>query len=328
MPTPKYSIIIPVYNRPQEVDELLESLTHQTLRDFEVIIIEDGSTIDAKEIIKKHKPQLDIHYFAKANSGPGPSRNYGFEKATGNYFVVFDSDCIIPPTYFGTVDNFLQLSPLDVWGGPDKGSADFTSMQQAMAYTMSSIFTTGGIRGGKSKNFQPRSFNMGMSKEVFKNTGGFLLDRSAEDIEFSIRAKKMGMKVGLIPQAFVYHKRRTDFRQFFKQVANFGKGRVQVGQVHEGAIKPAHWFPALFLMGLVFILLAIFIDPSLPVLMAYGYIFYFAMIGIHAYATTNSVAIAFLSIPAAFVQLTGYGYGFLKEKFSREVEEVGKSGSQ
>ncbi len=325
MINPKYSIIIPVYNRPQEVDELLASIVQQTVRNLEVIIVEDGSVTTAESVVDKYKGELTIRYFTKPNSGPGPSRNFGFERAAGDYFVVFDSDCIIPPSYLATVDNFLQLSPLDVWGGPDKGSSDFTEKQQAMAYTMASIFTTGGIRGGKAKDFQPRSFNMGMSKEVYKNTGGFQLDRFAEDIEFSIRVKKMGLKVGLIPQAFVYHKRRTNFNQFFKQVSNFGAGRVQVGRVHPNAIKLAHWFPAFFFIGLVLLPLLFLVAPAMGMLGVFGYSLYFSIIALHAFATTNSLHVSILSVPAAFVQLTGYGYGFLKEMVKRK--KVLKSGS-
>jgi glycosyltransferase involved in cell wall biosynthesis len=313
MNTVKYSIVIPVYNRPQELDELLRSLTLQTFSDFEVLVVEDGSTISSREIAANYQPQLTLYYFVKPNSGPGPSRNFGFEKATGNYFIVFDSDCIVPPDYLKTVDNFLQVSPLDVWGGPDKGSPDFTPLQQAMAYTMSSVFTTGGIRGGSSKDFQPRSFNMGMSKEAYKKTYGFALARFAEDIEFSIRAKNLGMNVGLISQACVFHKRRTDFKQFFKQVSNFGRGRIQVGHVHPKAIKLVHWFPAAFLIGLIFLPFTFLLNPFVSIIGIFGYLLYFSMIGSHAYSTTHSRLVACLSMPAAFVQLTGYGYGFLRE---------------
>jgi glycosyltransferase involved in cell wall biosynthesis len=315
MQTPKYSLIIPVYNRPFEMDELLASLALQTFRNFEVIIVEDGSVLDSKEVVNKYLLQLNVNYFYKPNSGPGPSRNFGFDKANGAYLIVFDSDCIVPPSYLTTVDNFLQLSPLDVWGGPDRGSPDFTPKQQAMAYTMSSIFTTGGIRGGKSKDFQPRSFNMGMSRDVYKNTGGFLLDRFAEDIEFSMRAKNLGMKVGLIPQAYVFHKRRTDFKQFFKQVSNFGRGRIQVGRVHSDAVKLAHWFPAAFSIGLILLPFSFLIAPIFGIVGIVGYLFYFFIIGAHAYTTTGSILVGTLSIPSAFIQLTGYGCGFMKELF-------------
>jgi glycosyltransferase involved in cell wall biosynthesis len=313
MKKPKYSIIIPVYNRPQELNELLLSLKKQTFRDFELIIVDDGSIDSSEPVIMRFLSEFYLSYHHKANSGPGPSRNYGFEKAKGDYFIVFDSDCLIPSNYLATIDTFQNFSPLDVWGGSDKGSPDFTPKQQAMACTMSSIFTTGGIRGGNPRNFQPRSFNMGMTREVYKKTGGFLLDRLAEDIEFSIRAKKMGFKVGLIPQAFVYHKRRTDFAQFFKQVANFGAGRIVVGRAHPGSVKLTHWFPAFFLMGMLLLPVLTALLPFYGLIGLCCYVGYFILIALHGLAKTESIKVALLCIPAAFIQLTGYGYGFLRE---------------
>ena len=235
---PKYSIIVPVYNRPDEVRELLESLTGQSYKNFEVLIVEDGSTITCEKVFEEYTQLLHIRYFFKPNSGPGPSRNFGFKQARGNYLVVFDSDCIIPEGYFKAVEDFLGHTPLDAWGGPDRGHRDFTILQQAMAFTMSSVFTTGGIRGRKKAPgaFQPRSFNMGISKEVFLHTGGFAFDRFAEDIEFSLRMKELGYRVGYIHEAFVYHKRRTGLKQFFWQVYNFGRGRVLVGRA---SLEPA-----------------------------------------------------------------------------------------
>jgi len=222
---PKYSVVIPVYNRPDELDELLKSLTQQSVKNFDVVIVEDGSSLTSEKVVEAHSNDLTIHYFFKSNSGPGPSRNFGFERARGEYFVVFDSDCILPPDYFQSVDRALHEHQWDAWGGPDKGHENFTIAQRAMAYTMSSILTTGGIRGGKKSVgwFQPRSFNMGISRRVFEQTKGFAFDRFAEDIEFSIRMKKAGFRVGLIPEAFVYHKRRATFGQFYNQVFNFGK---------------------------------------------------------------------------------------------------------
>jgi GT2 family glycosyltransferase len=309
-----YSVIIPVYNRPQEVEELLESLTLQTRKDFDVILVEDGSTVTSEKVYEKYSSVLPVSYFFKPNSGPGPSRNFGFEKATGNYFVVFDSDCLLPPSYFEAVDKALAQTPLDAWGGPDRGSHHFSVTQRAVAYTMSSALTTGGIRGSSAKGFQPRSFNMGVRKEVFQKTGGFHFDRFAEDIEWSIRIKKAGFRVGLIPEAFVYHKRRTDFDQFFKQVSNFGKGRALVGRVHPDAVRITHWFPAFFLCGLLALPFMVWLFWPLGLTILLAYCLYFAAIAADAGIKNNSLAVACLSIPSAVIQLTGYAIGFLKEK--------------
>lgn len=317
MHTPKYSVIVPVYNRPHEVKELLQSLVQQSYKNFEVLLVEDGSTQTSREVYEQYASTLSITYFFKPNSGPGPSRNFGFERARGEYFVVFDSDCVIPETYFEAVEKFMQTETIDAWGGPDKGRADFTSLQQAMAYTMASVFTTGGIRGGSKKGFQPRSFNMGISRTVFARTKGFVFDRFAEDIELSVRMRKQGFKVVLIPDAFVFHKRRTSFREFFKQVSNFGKGRVLVGQAHPGEIKPTHWFPACFLVVLCSIPIVTLLFPKPGALLILGYLSYFLLIGFHSLFTVKSLPVAVLSVPSAFIQLTGYGIGFLKQMFVR-----------
>jgi glycosyltransferase involved in cell wall biosynthesis len=313
---PKYSVIVPVYNRPQEIDELLGSLQKQTYRDFEVILVEDGSSIPSNQVFEKYSTSLSIHYFFKPNSGPGPSRNFGFERARGEYFVVFDSDCILPETYFDAVEIALTKFSWDAWGGPDRGHENFTPLQQAMGYTMSSVLTTGGIRGGKKRVglFQPRSFNMGISRAVFEKTNGFKFDRFAEDIEFSIRMKKLGFKVGLIPEAYVYHKRRTSLKQFYHQVFNFGRGRILVGKAHPGEVKITHWFPAVFTSGLIGIVILALIDIRLSLLVLSLYTVYLVVIGIDAWRVTQSVLVAVWSIPSAFVQMTGYGLGFLREK--------------
>jgi glycosyltransferase involved in cell wall biosynthesis len=318
MNQPTYSIIVPVYNRPQEVAELLESLTRQTVLDFEVVLVEDGSAITSEKVFEQYSSRLSMQYFFKPNTGPGPSRNFGFEKARGNYFVVFDSDCILPSHYFEAVDRFLRIEKADAWGGPDRGMKDFTPLQQAMAFTMSSLLTTGGIRGGKEKAFQPRSFNMGISRAVFENTRGFHFDRFAEDIELSIRIRKAGFKTALIPDAFVYHKRRTSLSQFFQQVSNFGKGRVLVGRKHPGEVKPTHWFPAFFLLGLLAIPVLFFFLPYGSVLLTLSYGFYTVSVAIDCFMTTRSWHVTFLSIPSLFVQMIGYGWGFLKTMMSNQ----------
>lgn len=315
--TPKYSVVIPVYNRPDELDELLGSLAEQTFKNFEVIIVEDGSEQRSELVYEKYSPRLSIQYLFKPNSGPGPSRNAGFDKAKGEFMVVFDSDCILPPGYFEAVEKYLAAHPLDAWGGPDRGHENFTVLQQAMAYTMSSFLTTGGIRGGQSSNdsFQPRSFNMGLSRKVLEKTGGFAFDRLAEDIELSIRMRKAGFKVGLITDAFVYHKRRTSLGQFFNQVQGFGRGRIRVGKTHRGEVKLTHWFPALFLLALLFMPIFFLLTSYLFWIEVLGLLMYLAAIFSDALRATKSMKVAFLSVPSAIVQLSGYGLGFLKEKF-------------
>lgn len=318
---PRYSIIVPVYNRPQEVEELLASLTQQTYRDFEVLLVEDGSTKTAEIVYEKYANQLTIHYYRKPNSGPGPSRNFGFQRARGDYFVLFDSDCIIPAQYLTVVNDSLLKESLDAWGGPDRGHESFTPLQQAMGFTMSSIVTTGGIRGKKASlgHFQPRSFNMGLSREVFLKTGGFKFDRFAEDIELSIRMKEAGFRVGLIPDAFVYHKRRTTLGQFFRQVSNFAKGRVLVGRAHPGEVKITHWFPSLFTLGLIVMVLAALFVPVIGMATAGFYLVFILVLFVDAVIQTKNLKVALLSIPAAFVQLIGYGLGFLKEKLKTYI---------
>lgn len=315
--TPKYSVVVPVYNRPEELEELLQSLTEQTFQNFEVIIVEDGSPQRSEHVYEKYASRLSLQYLFKQNSGPGPSRNAGFEKAQGEFMVVFDSDCILPPGYFESVEKSLAAHPLDAWGGPDKGHEKFSPLQRAMAYTMSSYLTTGGIRGGAAvmHSFQPRSFNMGMSRKVFEKTGGFAFDRLAEDIELSIRMRKAGFKVGLIPDAFVYHKRRTSLGEFFRQVQGFGRGRVRVGKVHPGEVKLTHWFPSFFFLALMLLPVALFLVPFLFWIEILGLLMYFAAIFSDALRVTQSMVVSVLSIPSAVVQLAGYGLGFLKEKF-------------
>ncbi|HEY8935654.1 MAG TPA: glycosyltransferase [Cyclobacteriaceae bacterium] len=313
---PKFSIIIPVYNRPQEVDELLSSLVAQTVKSFEVIIVEDGSSIRCNDVVDRYRDILTIQYFYKPNSGPGPSRNFGYQHAQGEYFVVFDSDCIIPPTYLEAVEKSLQQNHWDAWGGPDKAHENFTPIQRAMGYTMASVLTTGGIRGGKKHVgwFQPRSFNMGISRRVFEVTSGFKFDRFAEDIEFSIRMKKGGFKVGLIPDAYVYHKRRTNFKQFHNQVYNFGKGRALVGRSHPEEIKLTHWFPTFFIAGFFSVPVTGIFSNTLFTIGTSVYVCYFMAIFLHSFVVNKNLLVAILSVPSAFLQLWGYGTGFLLER--------------
>lgn len=316
MSNPKYSVIIPVYNRPDELRELLESLTTQTRKDFEVIVVEDGSTVSSEEVVQQYSRLLPITYYFKANSGPGPSRNFGYAHARGKYLVVFDSDCVLPPSYFEAVDQAFKTETLDAWGGPDRGHERFTLAQRAMAYTMSSFLTTGGIRGGRKRIgwFQPRSFNMGISREVFEATGGFQFDRFAEDIEFSIRMKKAGFRTGLIPDAYVFHKRRATFLQFFKQVFSFGKGRALIGKVHPDEVKLTHWFPAILTLCAMSLPILYFLGGLLfPIGLGF-LILYVLLIFLDCLYVSRHPGVAGLAIISAVLQLSGYGMGFLWEK--------------
>ena len=245
----RYSVIIPVYNRPDEVDELLQSLTQQSFKDFEVIVVEDGSSIPCKPVTEKYQELLDVHYYDKPNSGPGQTRNYGVERSKGEYLIILDSDCILPEGYFLAVEEELQHEAADAFGGPDRAHESFTNIQKAINYSMTSFFTTGGIRGGKKKmdKFYPRSFNMGVRREVYQALGGFSRMRFGEDIDFSIRIFKGGYTCRLFPGAWVYHKRRTDFRKFFKQVHNSGIARINLYKKYPESLKLVHLLPAAFM---------------------------------------------------------------------------------
>lgn len=313
----KYSIIVPVYNRPEEVDELLESLTEQRFRDFEVVIVEDGSSVPCRDIVEKYRDRLDIRYYAKPNSGPGQSRNYGAERSNGEYLLVLDSDCILPAGYLQAIEKELQSSPADAFGGPDRAHASFSRIQKAINYSMTSFFTTGGIRGGKKKmdKFYPRSFNMGIKREVYAALGGFSKMRFGEDIDFSIRIFKGGYRCRLFPDAWVYHKRRTDLKKFFKQVHNSGIARINLYKKYPESLKMVHLLPAMFTLGTAVLLLGAPFCPYslLPVVL------YALLVCIDSTVRNHSLRIGVYSIAAAFVQLIGYGTGFWRAWWKRCV---------
>lgn len=321
----RYSIIVPVYNRPDEADELLHSLTNQTFRNFEVIIVEDGSSVPCGAVVEKYKSLLDIKYFSKSNSGPGQTRNYGAERSSGEYLIVLDSDVILPSTYLEAVEKELIASPADAFGGPDRAHESFTDTQKAINYSMTSFFTTGGIRGGKKKmdKFYPRSFNMGIRKETYLALGGFSKMRFGEDIDFSIRIFKAGYKCRLFPEAWVWHKRRTDMRKFFKQVYNSGIARINLYKKYPESLKLVHLLPAVFTAGVVFLLAlmvagAVFLSLShdklglslvfsglLPLLV------FSLLILIDSSVRNKSLKIGTISVLSSFIQLMGYGSGFI-----------------
>lgn len=311
----RYSIIIPVYNRPDEVDELLNSLTQQTVRDFEVIVVEDGSSVTCEHVVKRYEQQLNIQYFNKPNSGPGQTRNYGAERSSGEYLLILDSDCILPPGYLAAIEEELKRQPADAFGGPDRAHDSFTSTQKAINYAMTSFFTTGGIRGGKKKmdKFYPRSFNMGLKADVYRALGGFSKMRFGEDIDLSIRIFKGGYSCRLFPGAWVWHKRRTDLKKFFKQVYNSGIARINLYKKYPESLKVVHLLPAVFTLGVVFVLLSSLICPYALLLLAMFAIIIFTDSSIR----NRSLWIGMLSVLAAFIQLTGYGSGFLSAWWKR-----------
>jgi glycosyltransferase involved in cell wall biosynthesis len=338
-----YSIIVPVYNRPDEVDELLQSLCTQTVKDFEVIIVEDGSKKPCKDVCDKYAGILDLHYYYKDNSGPGQSRNYGAERAQGEWLIVLDSDVVLPDGYLKAIEDGIikhpsstTQHPISAFGGPDASHPSFTPVQKAISYSMTSFFTTGGIRGGKGKTldkFFPRSYNMGIRREVYLQLGGFSKMRFGEDIDFSYRIIEAGYKTALIPEAWVWHKRRTDFHKFFRQVYNCGIARINLMKRHPGTLKLVHLLPTVFTVGVLTLFVCSIIASVIafltyqsnlfvayiPLLLLTPIILYSAIICIDSTIQNRSLQVGLLSIPAAFTQLMGYGLGFIESWWKRCV---------
>lgn len=305
-----YSIIIPVYNRPDEIEDLLASLAAQTCRNFEVVVVEDGSTVPCREVIEKYAQTIPVKYFFKPNEGRSIARNYGMEHAEGDCFIFFDSDCVIPADYFEKLERMSAEEPFDCFGGPDAADASFTPVQKAINHAMTSFLTTGGIRGGKVRleKFAPRTFNMGFTREVYERVGGFR-EMFSEDIDMSTRIRLAGFSIGLYPELPVYHKRRVDFRKFLRQVYVFGMSRITLKLLYPDSLKAVHLLPALFVIGVVaMVLLAIFCSPWW--LLPLG--IYLLAIFVAALWATRSPRIALLAVPASMIQLGGYGCGFIK----------------
>lgn len=305
----KYSLIIPVYNRPDEVSELLASIAAQSFRDFEILVVEDGSSVKCEDIVNQYKDKLNIKYLYKENGGPAMARNYAAERAEGDYLLILDSDTVLPEGYFEAIENYLAQNDSDAFGGPDRGGDDFTPVQKAISYSMTSFFTTGGIRGGKRKitRFFPRSFNMGVRREVFAKLGGFSAMRFGEDVDFSMRVVEAGFTTALIPDAWLYHKRRTDFRKFFRQVRNSGKARISLTRRHPGSLRLVHLFP----LGFVVLSLILPFD-----------ILYALLVFADSTIKNKSPKVGLLSVAAAYVQLWGYGIGFVAGLFSKEQSNI------
>ncbi len=322
-----FSFIIPVYNRPDEIEELLGSLLLQTYsRPFEVVIVEDGSTISAKDVVARFKDKLLITYLEKENTGPGDSRNYGMQRGSGNYFIVLDSDCILPEQYLESVDKSLRQKFVHCFGGPDAAHISFSKVQKAINYAMTSVLTTGGIRGHKKAigKFQPRSFNMGISKEAFEKVGGYGNIHPGEDPDFTFRIWENGFDTKLITEAYVFHKRRIDWKKFYIQVNKFGMVRPILNRWHPGTAKPTYWFPIFFCLGFILASILAVFGVTLPIL---AYLLYFGIIFIDALIKTKQISIAFLAMFAVATQFLGYGYGFLLSTIllnfsNREPQEI------
>ena len=307
----KYSLIIPVYNRPEEVKELLETIAAQTFAgDFETIVIEDGSTLSSREVVAEYTSRIAITYLEKENSGPGDSRNYGMERASGDYFIILDSDCLLPDHYLESVDEFLGRHYVDCFGGADAATEHFTPIQKAINYAMTSLLTTGGIRGNKRavSKFEPRSFNMGLSRRAFQATGGFGRIHPGEGPDLTIRLWEKGFETAFVEEAFVYHKRRISWEKYFQQVKKFGQTRAILNRWHPQSRKIVHWFPTLFLIGFLISLLLLFVGE-------WGFIFiyiaYFILIFFDSKRINHSSQIGYLSVWAVCLQFYAYGTGFL-----------------
>lgn len=313
-----YSFIIPVFNRPDEVFNLLESIAAlQGDISHDVVVIEDGSTLKCDTVCNRFRESVPIAYHFKPNSGPGDSRNYGMRMASGNYFIILDSDCIVPPDYLIAVDSALIKEFVHCYGGPDAAHERFSNLQKAINYSMTSFLTTGGIRGGKIQldRFQPRSFNMGISKEAFERSGGFGRIHPGEDPDLTMRLWDLGYRTSLIPDAFVYHERRISWQLFYKQVNKFGMVRVILIKWHRGSSRLSYWFPTIFTLGIIAALIMALL--GFPYLL-YLYSLYTLLLIIQS-AFQNGLVVGLLSAVAAWIQFTSYGWGFFKSWFTIRV---------
>ena len=320
---PRFSVIVPVYNRVDEINDLLESLSAQTCRDFEVIIVEDGTTEPCGDLVRSFAGKVDVRYFYKPNEGRSIARNYGIDRSSGDYLVFFDSDCVIPRDYFAILSAELDRQPLDCFGGPDAAHESFTPVQKAISFAMTSFLTTGGIRGGKvqMEKFVPRSFNMGYSRKVYDTVGGFR-EMFSEDIDMSTRIRQAGFSIGLIHPAHVFHKRRVDFARFWRQVYVFGMSRITLKLLYPDSLKLVHTLPALaVIIGVLLVLLGIFVTPWF--LLPIG--IYLLAIFLSAWIATRSLGIALRAVPASVVQICGYGCGFIKAFFTKIILRRGRN---
>ncbi len=319
-----FSVIIPVYNRPDEVGELLGSFLDQSFSDYEIIIVEDGSRVKCKEMVDTFSGRLRIKYLEKENGGPALARNFGAGQAVGEYLLFLDSDTVLPKGFLGNVSEYLSHSPVDLFGGPDMSSESFSALQKAIGYSMTSFFTTGGIRGGKRKvsRFIPRSFNMGVRRQVFEEVGGFSAMRFGEDMDLSMRIISAGHSSALIESAAVYHKRRTSLKGFYRQVYNSGRARIDLTLRHRGSLKVVHLLPSAFAVGCTALILCALAFRKAWI--AAPVALYALLLFIHASIKEKSPRVGLLSVAASFVQLYGYGLGLLANFVRRCILRKGE----
>lgn len=315
-----FSLIIPVYNRPDEIAVVLDDLSQQTYQNFEVIVVEDGSVRKSDQVVESFRDKLNVHYYYIRNAGQGMARNYGFSKSSGEYIVILDSDIIIPTHYLQSVNDYLEQDMLDCFGGPDMAHPDFTPIQKAADFAMTSYLTTGGTRG-RSKavaSYYPRSFNMGMKREVYENTGGFKIPDCGEDLEFSIRIKKSGYRIGLIEDAYIYHKRKATLKSFYQQMVWFGKSRINVQRFFPDSFKPVHLLPACFYVYLLALLFSLVIFPVFGKLMLLAMAVYFLLVFVEAIFRYRNLSVALLSLITAASVFLGYGWGLIRYHFQQK----------
>jgi len=334
---PKYSIIIPCFNRADEVAELLESISQLKFdpAQFEIIISDDGSTDNTKKLVEQNKSKLqcDLIYLTQNNSGPGAARNHAMENANGDFFIFIDSDVTLSADWLFHIDLTLVEKKADAFGGPDSYREDFSPFLKAVNYSMTSFITTGGLRGKKGKKlarFYPRSFNMGLSRELWKKIGGFGSLRHGQDIEFSHRIIESGAQVIFIDQAVVYHKRRTNLRRFYKQVFNWGVARINLYKINKKMLEPLHSIPAVLTFVAVTLLVLSLIFDLIKTIVLWGFS---AGILILIYSMIDSIRIYKSIKPALWLplvmpaQVLGYGFGFIYNAVRRIVldkdEKVG-----
>ncbi len=317
-----YSIIVPVYNRPDEIEDLLKCLSQQTFTNFEVCVVESGSELrKSDEVVASFNDRLNIHYYPTGNNGPGISRNQGMKHAKGDFFIILDSDILVEPQFIENIDKGIKEQNLDCYGGPDRCHPSFSDIEKAFNYSLTSFFTTGGMRGGvkRATTFYPRSFNMGFSRKVYEATGGYPFGFMGEDLVLSHKIKNLGFKMGLIPDAFVYHHRKKDFRTFFRYMKFFGKSRVNIMKHIPHSLKLIHLVPVGFIFFFFFSYLSMFIHPYLFITMKillYGYL---GLILIDSTRKNESFYIGILSVIATVVQFFGYGIGFMGAFWKRIV---------